>query len=66
MKIFNWKVRRLGDPLKQGRVKEIILKAYPKIVMLQESKLSSFDDFHLKDVWETKNKDYVFLPFVGA
>ena len=39
MKIFNWKVRRLGDPLKQGRVKEIILKAYPKIVMLQESKL---------------------------
>ena len=36
MMILSWKIRRLGDPLKGGKVKEIILKAGLEIVMLQE------------------------------
>ena len=66
MKILNWNVRGLGDPLKGGKVKEIILKLGPEIVMLQETKLESFEDMHLREVWDTKHKDYVFLPSSGA
>ena len=55
-------VRGLGDPPKQGKVKEIISKVCPEIVMLQETKLESFEDLYLREVWETRHKDYVFLP----
>ena len=66
MKILNWNVRGLGDPLKGGKVKEIILKLGPEIVMLQETKLESFEDMHLREVWDSRHKDYVFLPSSGA
>ena len=47
-------------------MKEISLKANPDIVMLQETKVESFGDLYLRDVWGTRNRDFVFLPSVGA
>ena len=55
MKILSWNVRGLGDPRKRGKVKEIILKVGPKIVMLQETKLESFEDMHLREVWDSRH-----------
>ena len=66
MKILIWNVRELGDPRKRGKVKEIILKVGPEIVMLQETKLESFEGMHLRVVWDSKHKDYVFLPSFGV
>ena len=62
MKILSWNVRGLGYPCKQQKIKEIILKVGPKIVMLQETKLESFEDMHLREDRDSRHKDYVFLP----
>lgn len=66
MKLLSWNVRGLGSCAKRKRVKEVILKATPDIVMLQETKFECLDTLSIRDIWDSRFKEWECFPSLGA
>ena len=67
MKILSWNIRGFGSRAKRKRVKETIVKAtLDVVILLQENKLETLDDLVVRDIWESRFKDWDCLPYVKA
>ena len=66
MKIISWNVNGLGNPVKRRKIKEVIVKVDPDIVLLQESKLEKVDGFLIRSIWNSRFKEWDFIPSSGS
>lgn len=66
MKIVSWNVRGIGARLKRAVVKDLLCRANPDIVILQETKLDSIDRRLVKSIWSSKRIGWMALDAQGS
>ena len=66
MKIFSWNIRRSGSPSKRKAIKEVICKANPDIVVLQETKREEVNRSFVGSIWRSKFKEWIVLQAIGT
>jgi hypothetical protein len=66
MSIISWNVRGLGNPLKRKKIKVEVRQREPDVLMLQETKVEVVDGLLIRSVWDSRHKDWSYLPSVGA
>jgi len=65
MRLLSWNVWGLGGWEKKKEVKELVREKFP-LLLCQETKMQSIDDFVCTSIWGSPNCDYSFSPSVGA
>ena len=66
MKILSWNIRGSGSPSKRRAIKEIICKADPDIVVLQETKREEINRSFVGSIWRSRFKEWLVLPAIGS
>ncbi|POO01038.1 AP endonuclease 1, binding site, partial [Trema orientale] len=65
MKVFSWNIRGSGSTTKRRAIEEVICKANPDIVVLQETKKEVVDKRLVGSIWRSCFKDWITLPSIG-
>jgi exonuclease III len=66
MKIISYNVRGLGGGEKRVEVRKLVLEKNPRVLCIQESKLSMVNDMVVKSFWGDSPFGYSFQQSVGA
>ncbi|XVE92512.1 hypothetical protein REPUB_Repub01dG0103700 [Reevesia pubescens] len=66
MKIMLWNVRGISSDGKQDRVRRLINRVNPDVVLVQETKLKKCDNLLISKLWPFGKVDWLFSPADGA
>jgi len=66
MKVLSYNARGLGGGEKRVEVRRLVQDKSPFVLCIQETKLSSVDDFCVKTLWGANSYGYSYQPSVGA
>ncbi|XVE97991.1 hypothetical protein REPUB_Repub03eG0066800 [Reevesia pubescens] len=66
MKIMSWNVRGISSDGNQDRVRRLINRVNPDVVLVQETKLKKCDNLLISKLWPFGKVDWLFSPAVGA
>ncbi|XVF38856.1 hypothetical protein REPUB_Repub20aG0138100 [Reevesia pubescens] len=66
MKIMSWNVRGISSDGKQDRVRRLINRVNPNVVLVQETKLKKCDNLLISKLWPFGKVDWLFSPADGA
>ncbi|KAL7177287.1 hypothetical protein ACSBR2_030606 [Camellia fascicularis] len=66
MKVLSWNVRGLGKPEKRRHLKNLIKEKRVDMVLIQETKKSSFDEIFVRSIWPEDDLGYIGVDAVGS
>ncbi|XVF38861.1 hypothetical protein REPUB_Repub20aG0138600 [Reevesia pubescens] len=66
MKIMSWNVRGISSDGKQDRVRRLINRVNPNVVLVQETKSKKCDNLLISKLWPFGKVDWLFSPADGA
>jgi exonuclease III len=66
MKIISYNARGLGGGEKRVEIRRLVQEKSPYMVCIQETKLSTVDDFLIKSIWGDDSGGYSYQSSVGA